>query len=211
MQGMQCVAQIQISMPQSERAFQVKNDDAFAFPLFDVQTHAQPPLAQISGQSWLSAAPYALPTPSRQCLTAAVRARLVCTPTRQAKARQPGARFRRAISSSGIRLTDSSIACVRSSTSPSRPRFRTSSVNPCRHAKLLLATPLSNCPRPEALLAPAYRGVRISSVPRSELPANCTAALSKPKADYAPLNSGRLAGPDVRIHQPQRDAGHDRR
>src|ERR1017187_6579197 len=69
--------------------------------------------------------------------------------------------------------------------------------------------PLSNCPRPEALLAPAYRGVRISSVPRSELPANCTAALSKPKTDYAPLNSGRLAGPDVRIHQPQRDAGHD--
>src|ERR1039458_3995022 len=192
MQGMQCVAQIQISMPQSERAFQVKNDDAFAFPLFDVQTHAQPPLAQISGQSWLSAAPYALPTPSRQCLTAAVRARLVCTPTRQAKARQPGAR-------------------VRPATSRSSPRFRTSSVNPCRHAKLLLATPLSNCPRPEALLAPAYRGVRISSVPRSELPANCTAALSKPKADYAPLNSGRLAGPDVRIHQPQRDAGHDRR
>src|ERR1035441_8816920 len=96
MQGMQCVAQIQISMPQSERAFQVKNDDAFAFPLFDVQTHAQPPLAQISGQSWLSAAPYALPTPSRQCLTAAVRARLVCTPTRQAKARQPAAPFRRA-------------------------------------------------------------------------------------------------------------------
>src|ERR1039457_6924627 len=210
MQGMQCVAQIQISMPQSERAFQVKNDDAFAFPLFDVQTHAQPPLAQISGQSWLSAAPYALPTPSRQCLTAAVRARLVCTPTRQAKARQPAARFppRDLVKRNPPhRFVDRMSPYLDLAQQTSLPHILR---QPVQTREAIARPPLlNNCPRPEALLAPAYRGVRISSVPRSELPANCTAALSKPKTDYAPLNSGRLAGPDVRIHQPQRDAGHD--
>jgi hypothetical protein len=34
-------------MAQSERALQVENDDAFPFPLFDVQTHGQPPLTPI--------------------------------------------------------------------------------------------------------------------------------------------------------------------
>jgi hypothetical protein len=39
----------QPSMTQSERAFQVKNDDAFAFPLFDMETPGQPSLARIRG------------------------------------------------------------------------------------------------------------------------------------------------------------------
>jgi hypothetical protein len=53
MQGMQPVTQFQISMTQSEWAFQIENDNAFAFPLFDLQTHTQPTLAQtVSDRAW---------------------------------------------------------------------------------------------------------------------------------------------------------------
>jgi hypothetical protein len=43
MQCRQSVAEFQVSVAQSERALQVKKDNAFDFPLFDVQAHQYRP------------------------------------------------------------------------------------------------------------------------------------------------------------------------
>jgi hypothetical protein len=51
MECRQPATQLQVCRTDSERAFEVENDDAFPFPLLDMQTHGQPFLARLIASS----------------------------------------------------------------------------------------------------------------------------------------------------------------